>query len=98
MYFSQRWKLLLLATYAVAALTYTVEYGLFASHGAIISKLIESSLLLELGQILSKPSAQTLLRLPLFILYVGIWIRIVVYYASTGILKTKCSLILTKVE
>lgn len=65
-----RWRGLLLASYAIAACTYLVEYALFDSHGSFLVALRpEDPRIARWSAALSTPGAQTLVRLPLFVTF-----------------------------
>jgi hypothetical protein len=61
------WRRILIGFYAVAALTYVVEYALLRALGRFLVAFFDgSSWLLRLSDRLSTPGAQTLVRIPLF--------------------------------
>jgi len=66
------WRVFLIAAYAVTAITYCIEYALLPSHGEFLTKLTASPVLELVGQTLSSSTAQTLLRLPLFLVYLAV--------------------------
>jgi hypothetical protein len=64
------WQRILRAFYAVAAVTYVVEYALVRSQGRFLVAFFPGSGFLErASERISSPGAQTLLRLPLFIAF-----------------------------
>ena len=64
------WQRILRAFYAVAAVTYVVEYALVRSQGRFLVAFFPGSAFLErASERISSPGAQTLLRLPLFIAF-----------------------------
>lgn len=67
------WRKLLIGFYAVAALTYLVEYGLFGSHGMFLVRLLPSDPLISLwARQWSTPQGQTVVRVPLFLGFVAL--------------------------
>jgi hypothetical protein len=65
--FDDGWRTVVRACYAVAAVTYVVEYALFTALGSFLVAFFDGSdSLRELSHDVSTPSAQTLVRLPLF--------------------------------
>jgi hypothetical protein len=68
-----RWRRVVGAWAAVAVVTYLVEYGLFPSHGMFLVHLTEGAEPLRgWSQSVSDQTGQTLLRLPLFVAYLGL--------------------------
>ena len=68
----------ILMSYAVAALTYIVEYSLFRSHGALAVQIWpRSPLLTSVAMRISTSGGQTLVRLPLFVALCAVFSRIV---------------------
>jgi hypothetical protein len=73
------WRRVLLAFYAVAAVTYVVEYALLIALGRFLVAFFDkSSFLLKVSDRLSTPGAETVLRVPLFIAFLvllaaGFW-------------------------
>jgi hypothetical protein len=64
--FDDGWRAIVRACYAVAAVTYIVEYALFKALGSFLVAFFDGSdSLRELSDRVSTPSAQTLIRLPL---------------------------------
>ena len=60
----------LLLLYAVAAVTYTVEYGLnFTTYGAFWLDLVETKFWIHLGLAVSSKAGETWVTLPLWLLY-----------------------------
>jgi hypothetical protein len=56
--------------YGVAALTYTLEYGLnFPTYGAFLLDLVQTKPLLNAGLALTTKTGETLATLPLWLLY-----------------------------
>jgi hypothetical protein len=65
--FDDAWRVIVRACYAVAAVTYVVEYALFTALGRFLVAFFDGSeWLRDLSDRISTPSAQTLVRLPLF--------------------------------
>jgi hypothetical protein len=64
------WRRMLLAFYAIAAVTYVVEYALLIALGRFLVAFFDGSALLERVSVrLSKPGDVTVLRLPLFVAF-----------------------------
>jgi hypothetical protein len=57
----------LIVFYAVASLTYLVEYGLIPSHGALLLQWLQHPAVARWSAAVSTPGGATLLRLPLFL-------------------------------
>jgi hypothetical protein len=65
--FDDRWRRILLACYAVAAVTFVVDYGLVVGLGHFFNGFFgDTGFLHRLGDRISTPGAQTVVRLPLF--------------------------------
>jgi hypothetical protein len=65
--FDDGWRRILLACYAVAALTFVVDYGLVVGLGHFVNGFFgDTGFLHRLGDRISTPGAQTVVRLPLF--------------------------------
>lgn len=65
--FDDRWRRILLACYAIAALDWIVEYAFFRALGRfLVAFFDESSVLARVSDKLSTPGAETLVRIPLF--------------------------------
>lgn len=62
----------LLALHCVMVLTYIVEYALFRTHGQYLRYLIQTDTTQHLSRVLSTNAGQTLVRLPLFGLYIAL--------------------------
>ncbi len=65
-----------LGLYAVAVLTYCVEYALFESHGAFLRQLDPSPRVAAWSGEWGSRGGQTLLRLPLFGMYVAVFVQL----------------------
>jgi hypothetical protein len=64
------WRRALVAFYAVAAVTYVVEYALLRALGRLLVAFFDGSAsLLRLSDRLSTPGAVTVLRVPLFVAF-----------------------------
>jgi hypothetical protein len=64
------WRKMLLAFYAIAAVTYVIEYALLIALGRFLVAFFDGSSLLERVSVrLSKPGDVTVLRLPLFLAF-----------------------------
>ncbi len=72
--FDGKWKILLIAFYCISVVTYIVEYGFFVTHGAFFAALFERRGIdiSNLCEQLSTESAQSIIRLPLFLAYLTI--------------------------
>ncbi|MGZ4409784.1 MAG: glycosyltransferase 87 family protein [Gaiellaceae bacterium] len=65
--FDDGWRRILLVCYAVAAVTFVIEYGLIAPYGHFLNGFFgDTALLHRLGNRISTPGAETVFRLPLF--------------------------------
>jgi hypothetical protein len=65
--FDDRWRRILLVCYAVAAVTFIVEYGLIAGLGHFFNGFFgDTGILHRLSDRISTPGAETVERLPLF--------------------------------
>jgi len=63
-------RIFLLALYAVAAITYAILYAMnYVAYGAFLLDLTRNETLVKWGDIISTPTAETLICLPLWILY-----------------------------
>ncbi len=64
------WRRILVGFYAVAATTYVVEYAFLRALGRFLVAFVdESSFLHKVSDRLSKPGAETVLRVPLFVAF-----------------------------
>ena len=69
--FDDRWRRILLLTYAVAALDWIVEYAFFRALGRfLVASFDESSFLARVSDRLSTPGAETTVRIPLLAAFV----------------------------
>jgi hypothetical protein len=67
---TRKTRLFLLLLYAAAAIPYTIAYGLnYKTYGAFLLDLIQNEKLLKWSAAISSPTAETLLGLPLWLLY-----------------------------
>ena len=67
------WRKLLIGFYAVAALTYLVEYAMFDTHGMFLVRLLpENQQVARWSQEWSSAETQTVIRLPLFVGYLAL--------------------------
>jgi hypothetical protein len=67
------WRRVLLVFYAITAATYVVEYALLRALGAfLVAFFADSSWLRRISDRLSTPGGTTLLRIPLFIAFIGL--------------------------
>jgi hypothetical protein len=65
--FDDGWRRILLACYAVAAVTFVIDYGLIPGLGHFFNGFFgDTGVLHRLGDRISTPGAQTVVRLPLF--------------------------------
>jgi hypothetical protein len=77
---SRGWLRLSIGVFAAVALaTYLEEYALVPTQGAFFRFLVPAAT--DLGTAISSQSAQTLLRLPLFLAYLGMVVAGVVTFA-----------------
>lgn len=66
------WRKLIVGVYAIAALTYVVEYALFSSHGMFLVRLLPGDArVVRWAEEWSTPHGQTLVRLPLFLAFLA---------------------------
>ena len=67
--FDGKWKILLIAFYCISVVTYIVEYGFFITHGAFFAALFERRGIdiSNLCEQLSTASAQSIIRIPIFL-------------------------------
>jgi hypothetical protein len=68
---------LLLLTWAVTIITYTIEYAMFHSHGAFWVEWKQSPNMLTLSEEMGSRKGQTLIRLPMFVCYVALFLTLV---------------------
>ena len=70
--FDRKWKLLLTTFYCISVVTYIVEYGFIISYGASFAELLESKGIdiTKLCEYLE--SAQSIIRIPIFLAYITI--------------------------
>lgn len=68
----RRW---LLATYLIATLTYLVEYAIIPDHGAFLLLWSHADGIPQCSEALKSPGGQTMLRLPLFLVYTVLFLR-----------------------
>ena len=65
--FDDGWRRILLAAYAVAAVTFVVDYGLIEGLGHFLNNFFgDTGFLRHLSKRISTPGAETVVRLPLF--------------------------------
>jgi hypothetical protein len=69
-----RWRPALIGFYAVASVTYGIEYALFPSHGMLLVRMGWGGEWIRRAQEWSTQAMQTRVRLPLFIAYVGLFV------------------------
>jgi hypothetical protein len=68
---------LLLLTWAVTIITYTIEYAMFHSHGAFWVEWKPSLNMMTLSEEMGSRKGQTLIRLPMFICYVALFVTFI---------------------
>jgi len=67
----------LIVGYVIIAITYLIEYALFEDHGAFLTKLIPDTSLIHLGQVLGGHSQSVLMRLPMFMWYIILFVKLI---------------------
>jgi hypothetical protein len=68
---------LLVITWLVTIVTYTIEYAMFNSHGAFLVIWEPSVKMMSLSEEMGSRKGQTLIRLPMFISYVSLFILLI---------------------
>ncbi len=72
-----RLRIILLTGYVVLICTYVTEYALFRSHGAFLQQWYPSAALDALGSYWERREGQTLIRLPMFLFYLGLFVTVI---------------------
>lgn len=75
---------LLMATWLVTIVTYTIEYAMFNSHGAFMVKWLTSVRMMSLSEEMGSRKGQTLIRMPMFICYTALFIRLIREVKDSG--------------
>ncbi|MFI5195935.1 MAG: hypothetical protein ACHQD8_02505 [Chitinophagales bacterium] len=70
--------------YAVLALTYITEYAFFDSHGAFLTKFFPSAKMSGLSDMLGSQKMQVLIRLPMFVFYISLFVLLVSAMFTSG--------------
>ncbi len=83
--FGRRFGLLVLVLYGIATATYVVEYALVSTQGAFLTWLRPVPWVLQASERVGTQGAQTLLRLPLFLAYVAVFVAACRILARTRI-------------
>jgi hypothetical protein len=71
---TKRMKNVLIIGYIIASFTYLIEYAFFTSHGAFMTKFIPTEKIIFLSNLLSTKKMQFLIRLPLFLFYLMLFL------------------------
>ena len=83
---SMKIRSLLIVGYIIICVTYLTEYAFLEGHGAFLVKLLPTPSIISLGNILGGSKQQVLIRLPMFIWYIILFINIVpVLWRNNGI-------------
>ncbi|MCH7879733.1 MAG: hypothetical protein IH914_10525 [candidate division Zixibacteria bacterium] len=69
---SRRVRRFILVGHAVVVATYLFEYAFFRSHGAFVLLFDESDVVMDFCRAVGLQESQTLIRLPLFVVYLGV--------------------------
>lgn len=77
-------KKLMLAGFAIVALTYLTEYALFESHGSFIAAFFPSERMFALCRNIGLSHNQSLIRLPMFAVYLAFYIGLLRSYKSVS--------------
>ena len=66
----ERW--ILATAFLICIATYVAEYALIGSHGAFLLHWTDNATMVHWQEQLAQPGSQTMLRLPLFLAYIGV--------------------------
>lgn len=70
--YAKKWRILLYLSYSIAIATYLEVYALSYAHGAFLKQFLKTNEITNLSNLMTTPSVQTILHLPLFICYIAV--------------------------
>jgi hypothetical protein len=77
-------KKLMASGFFIVALTYMVEYALFESHGSFIAAFFPSENVFSFSRNIGLSHNQSLIRLPMFLVYMAFYVYLLRSYKSAG--------------
>ena len=75
---------LLVVGFVILSANYAIEYALFDSHGKFLVMLVPSESLMKFSDKASTQGGQTLIRLPMFLFYVSLFVMLIRRFREKG--------------